>query len=119
MAEATAYFSARTNGEVRILEFSRADVTDAAYIKVLGDQIYAYLKQFDEPQVIIDFGKVSYLSSAALGMLIALNTVLNKKKGQLRLCNVNENIYEVFKLMKLYKLIKIFDSTEEAVASLK
>jgi len=119
MTTTSPYFDARTTRDVHVIEFSRPDVTDPAYIERLGDAIYHYLNPFDNPRVVIDFRNVRYLSSSTLGMLVALHKVMQQKEGELRLANVAEDLYRAFKLTKLHKLFKMFDDTEKAVESLK
>jgi anti-anti-sigma factor len=118
-SDASTLFSSRTEKNVHVIRFSRSDVLDAQYIEQLGDDIYHYLKPHPDPRVVIDLGNVNHLSSAALGMLIALNTVVTKKqKGKLCLADVDANLMQVFKITKLHKLLKIHDSTAPAVESL-
>ena len=56
-----------------------------------------------------------HLSSAALGMLIALHKRVREKGGVLRLCNIRSSIYEVFEITRLSEVLKILPSREEAV----
>ena len=68
-------------------------------------------------KVILHFGNVEYLSSAALGKLITLDKKAKAAKAQLRLCDIKPEIYEVFAITKLNKLFKIHDDLEKALAS--
>ena len=71
----------------------------------------------DPPKVLISFQNVDHLSSAALGTLITINNKIKGKDGQLRLAEIDPQIYEVFVITKLNKLFQIFDSSEQAMAS--
>ena len=102
-----------------MIRFSRADVLDAHYIEQLGDQIYHHLKTVDAPRVVVDLGNVRHLSSAALGMLIALRKVIvDKQGGKIALANVREELRKVFRITKLDRLMKIHDGTQQAIAAL-
>ena len=70
-----------------------------------------------QPKVLISFDNVDHLSSAALGTLITINNKIRGKDGQLRLANIDPQIYEVFVITKLNKLFQIHDSAEQALAS--
>jgi anti-sigma B factor antagonist len=52
-----------------------------------------------------------------LGTLITINNKIRGKDGQLRLANIDQQIYEVFVITKLNKLFQIYDTTEQALAS--
>jgi anti-sigma B factor antagonist len=101
----------------RVVEFSRSDMTDGALIKTVGDEIYHLIKDQDQPRLVIDFCKVERLSSATLGMLVALGKVVAKQSGQLRIANVSKDVLEIFKITKLDDELKICDSTQNAVDS--
>ena len=53
----------------------------------------------------------------AEGTLITINNKIRGKDGQLRLANIDRQIYEVFVITKLNKLFQIHDATDQALAS--
>ncbi len=103
--------------DVRIVEFTHNKILDEANIKEIGDAILALVEERDPPKILIDFASVDHLSSAALGMLININSKVKAKNGNLRLANIKPGIREVFVITKLDKLFKILGSREEALAS--
>jgi len=62
---------------------------------------------------------VDHLSSAALGALITLNNQVKAKDGRMRLCNIDDQIYEVFTITKLDRLFPIDPSTDAALSKMK
>ena len=66
----------------------------------------------------VDFANVSHMSSSALGMLITLHKRVREKNGQLRLCNIQPAIREVFEITRLTEVFNICDSVEDAMASI-
>lgn len=102
---------------VRIVEFTHNKILDEANIKEIGDAILALVDSQETPKVLIDFANVDHLSSAALGMLININSRVKAKNGYLRLANIKSSIREVFVITKLDKLFKIMNSREEALTS--
>ncbi|MHC4414564.1 MAG: STAS domain-containing protein [Planctomycetota bacterium] len=117
MSTSVPYLDVRTIANARVIEFSRSDVTDPAYIKQAGEEIDRLVMKLKRPRVVIDFQRVHRLSSAMLGMLVALKQTVEKQDGELRIASVSENIYDIFKLTKLDNVLKICDSPEEAVES--
>ena len=92
-------------------------MTDAALIKTMGDELYRLVKDRSKPKVALDFAKVERMSSASLGMLVALNKVIIQQNGQLRVADVAEHLTDIFRMTKLDKVLTICDSAEAAVAS--
>jgi anti-sigma B factor antagonist len=56
----------------------------------------AFLDAMSAPDA-FDFGKLEYISSAGLGVLLKAHKRLLASGGRLRLVNVNSHIYDVFR----------------------
>ena len=112
MANPLPFLEMRGEADARIVQFTRADMTDAAFIKTVGDELYRLLKPLEAPKVVLDFGKVERLSSATLGMLVALNKVISRQNGQLRIANVAEHLVDIFGMTLLDRVLVICDSAE-------
>jgi len=99
------------------IEFVDRNILDEANIQQIGAEIGRLVDAKPKPRVLISFDNVDHLSSAALGTLITINNKIRAKDGQLRLTNIDPQIYEVFVITKLNKLFQIHESTQQALAS--
>jgi anti-sigma B factor antagonist len=106
-----------THKDVRIVEFTNNKILDEANIEDIRKTLDAMIDEVERPKLLLDFGTVDHLSSAALGMLINTNNRVKGKNGQLRLANIKPQIFEVFEITKLNKLFKILPTRTEALAS--
>lgn len=70
-----------------------------------------------QPQVVLDLGRVEYLSSAALGIFIAYRQKLDREGGKLRLCGLQTNIAQIFRLTKLDRAFDIRPDLQGALSS--
>ncbi|MFT3785472.1 MAG: STAS domain-containing protein [Tepidisphaeraceae bacterium] len=103
--------------DVRVVEFTANKILDEANIKEIGDAIGGLVDDREQPRLLVDFSHVDHLSSAALGMLINVNSKIRAKNGMLRLSNIKPQIREVFVITKLDKLFKILPTRQEALDS--
>ncbi len=101
------------------VEFKSRKILDEANIAEIGEQLSALVEKEDKPRIIISFAAVDHLSSAALGTLITINSKVKTRGGQLRLSDINPQIYEVFLITKLNRLFRIFPTVKEAQESLQ
>ncbi|MEI6764628.1 MAG: STAS domain-containing protein [Bacteroidota bacterium] len=69
--------------------------------------------------VLIDFGKVDYISSAGLRAILILAKEMLKKEKRLALCSLNETIAEVFCISGFDSIMTIYPSLEEGLSFLK
>ena len=99
------------------IEFVDRNILDEANIQRIGEEIGEIVDAKTQPKLLISFNNVDHLSSAALGTLITINNKIRAKDGQLRLANIDAQIYEVFVITKLNKLFQIHESIEQAEAS--
>lgn len=107
-----------TDGITRI-RFVDRNILEEAAIQQIGDQIAGIIDSATAPKLVLNFQNVEHLSSAALGTLINIRNQVRNRGGQLRLCSVDPQIYEVFAITKLNQVFQIHDTCEDAVASFK
>jgi anti-sigma B factor antagonist len=94
-------------GEVSVVNFVDRKILDEQNIQIIGEQLFSLVDQEGRRNLLLNFGNVEYLSSAALGKLITLNKKVQGAKGKLVLCNIAPEILEVFEITKLDKFFKI------------
>jgi len=105
-------------GEATIVELTDRKILDEVSIANIGEEIARLAAGSEEPKLVLDFAKVAHLSSSALGMLITLHKRIRERQGQLRLCNIQPGIYEIFTITRLNEVFQICSSRQEAIASL-
>ncbi len=82
------------------------------------DELRAAVADFMEQgtkKLIIDLGKVTYLNSTAIGVLVGAHTTFSKNKGNVKLCNINKNINNIFVITKLTLVLDVAETREDAV----
>lgn len=100
-----------------IVAFEDEKILDDATIKAIETSIMSVVEQADGVNMILDFCNVRFLSSAVLGLLIKISKKVYEKDGQLRLCNIDPKIYEIFEITRLIKIFDICKNLEEATES--
>ncbi len=107
----------KKHNDVTEVEFIDRNILDEANIHQIREEIMGLIEASASPRLLVSFASVDHMSSAALGAMISINNAVKIKKGQLRLANIDPQIYEVFKITKLDKLFQIHDSTDSAMKS--
>ncbi len=108
--------SVRPMGKWTIVEFRTASLMDVIVLEKLSQRLYSLIDEQDRRLIILDFERVQYLSSQAIGLIIGLHKRLAKSKGgQLILCSVGERLMQLIKIVKLEKLLTIKPTQKEAV----
>ncbi len=66
----------------------------------LENELNVLLDENDVVSLILDFGELEYVSSAGLRVLLAAEMIM-KKRGGMKVRNVNENIMRIFDMTGL------------------
>lgn len=106
-------------GPVTVVRFLNKKIRDEDEIQQLGDELFSLVDDQETKRLLLNFEKVDIMSSAALGKLIRLDKKVKKADGQLKLCCICPNIYEVFTITKLNQVYDIYDDQRSALAAFK
>jgi anti-sigma B factor antagonist len=63
-------------GDVTVVNFVDRRILDEQNIQVIGEQLFSLVDEVGRRKILLNFGNVEFLSSAALGKLIALHKKL-------------------------------------------
>ena len=69
--------------------------------------------------LILDCGKLDYISSAGIGVLAATIKRCRDGKGDIRLCSVEDKMRRVMQIIGLLQLVKTYENEKAAAASFK
>jgi anti-sigma B factor antagonist len=103
----------RNHEDIQIAYFQDVRIIDETRIGALGKELTELATSSEFKKVILNFQNVGFMSSAMIGKLVLFGKNCKTANIDLRLCNINPNVLEVFNLMKLGKVFKI-DNDEEA-----
>ncbi|MFH1012460.1 MAG: STAS domain-containing protein [Candidatus Peregrinibacteria bacterium] len=69
--------------------------------------------------LIFDFSKLNFLNSYAIGQLVQWHTQLKKKEGSIVITGTNKNVQDIFAIVGIHNLFRIFPSLSAALQALK
>ena len=66
-------------------------------------------------QLVFDFAKTDYISSAGLRVILKTAKILKKPQGSLVLCQTNEQVKDVLEISGFNSIITVYDNLDEAI----
>lgn len=66
-------------------------------------------------QMVIDFKEIDYISSAGLRVILKATKALNREKGKIMLCSMQDYVKEVFEIAGFDAFLPIVGSMDEAL----
>lgn len=89
---------------------------DASNVKEFKSNIQPHLDQ--HALVILDMNALKFVDSSGLGALLSCLRSMNNKEGQLKLIGLTKPVRALFELVRMHRIFSIYNTREEAVASL-
>jgi anti-anti-sigma factor len=114
-----ALVKSEVKGEILVVFVDAVRLVDEAAIQQCHREIVEILDKTEESCVLLHFGRVAFLSSSALGMLIRLNKKCLEYKIALKLSNISPDIFQVFKITGLNKVFDIHSDAADALEAFK
>ena len=106
-------------GNVGVVRFATSRILDASNVDQLGEEFTHLVKDENMTKMVVNFQNIEYMSSAVIGKLITLNKSIATAGGKVKFCCIDEGVMEIFTIMRLDKLIKIYEKEEDALDSFR
>ncbi|MGA3067228.1 MAG: STAS domain-containing protein [Tepidisphaeraceae bacterium] len=101
-----------------IVEFQIPSLMDPPKLESIGVHLSALVDQMDRRLLILDFTRVEFLSSQAIGIVITLHRKLSAlPHSKLILCGVNSKLAELLKITRLDRVLTVKPTQKEAVSA--
>jgi anti-sigma B factor antagonist len=112
----STHFTVQPIEKFTVVEFKTASLMDPVILEEIGQELYRLVDAEDKRRLILDFEKVQYLSSQAIGIVLTLNKKLSAlKNSKFVLCGVGPKLMELLKITRLDRILTIKPSQKEAV----
>lgn len=103
------------HGSVVVIEL-KGKIMGGPDSAVFRDELKRHLDE-GVKRVIVDLGKVDWMNSSGLGILIGGLTTVKNSDGEMKLARVTEKIKSLLMITKLVQVFEAYDSVEDAIAS--
>jgi len=112
----SAPFTVQQIDKFTVIEFKSPSLMDPLELEQLGQALYRLVDEEDRRKVILDFERVQYLSSQAIGIVLTMNKKLGAlKNSKLILCGVGPRLMELLKITRLDRLLTVKPTQREAL----
>ena len=101
-------------GETLVVTLLWPDLNDESTVSPIRTELQALLERPLPRLVIVDLGNVEYLSSRAVGVLLAHYQALHRQGGAMRVCRARRHVGPVLEQMRLPMLVDMYPTYEEA-----
>ena len=112
----STHFTVQPFDKFSVVEFRTASLLDPIILESIGTELYRLVDDEDRRRLVLDFEKVEYLSSQAIGIILTLNKKLAAlKHSKLVLCGVGPKLLALLRITRLDKILTVKATQREAV----
>ena len=104
-------------GTVNVVDLTLPHTLDIEEFDRLNESILELIRAEPEGQWVLDLSQLSYMGSAALGLLVNLRQQIKQSGGRLVLCGLSPQLVHIFKTCCMERLFKIVKGRADAVAA--
>jgi anti-sigma B factor antagonist len=114
------FYTVREAGRHTVVEFLTPSLMNPLELERIGAGLFKLVDEEKRERLVLDFAKVQYLSSQAIGIILTLNKKLSgtSADGQnLVLCGVGPQLMQLLKITRLDRILTIKPTQKEAMGN--
>ncbi len=101
---------------VLVVAFKDVNRFNALITEPVKEEINGY---FNTPntRLVLDLGGISFIDSSGFGAFLSIMKTANNNNGSFKICNISEEVMELFKLLQLHNVFEIYNTRDDAIKS--
>jgi anti-sigma B factor antagonist len=105
--------------KVTVIEFRIPSLMDPMILEGIGHSLDKLVEEEDRRLLVLDFTRVEFLSSQAIGIVISLHRKLGAlPRSKMVLCGINGKLQELLKITRLDKVLTVKKTQNDAVTAM-
>jgi len=81
------------------------------------ESVIQELMERKQHNIVINCKDLAYIASAGLGAIMGFIDQIRENDGDIRMCSMNETVFNIFEVLGFTHLYSIFDTEEKAIRS--
>jgi len=102
--------------DIIVVRFDNVNRFNALISEPVKEQLKEY---FNKPKtkLILNLDSIDFVDSTGFGVFLSIMKTANNNYGFFKICNINAEVMELFKLLQLHNVFEIYGSLEDCVES--
>jgi anti-sigma B factor antagonist len=103
---------------ITVVRFDNIDRFNALITEPVKEDLKSF---FNSPgtKMILNLQGIKYIDSSGFGVFLSILKTAANNNGQFKICNITREVMELFTLLQLHNVFKLYDSLDECLASFK
>jgi anti-sigma B factor antagonist len=101
---------------VVIVRFDNIDRFNALITEPVKEELKSLFNK-PETRLILNLEGIRFIDSSGFGVFLSILKTANNNHGQFKLCNIETEVMELFRLLQLHNVFEIHNNLEECISS--
>jgi anti-sigma B factor antagonist len=102
--------------DVIVVKFNNTDRFNALITEPVKDQLKG-LFTTSETKLALNLEGIRFIDSSGFGVFLSIMKTAANNHGQFKICNISNEVMELFKLLQLHNVFSIYNNTDECIKS--
>jgi anti-sigma B factor antagonist len=104
--------------DIIVVRFNNVNRFNALIAEPVKEQLKEY---FNKPKtkLILDLESIDFIDSTGFGVFLSIMKTANNNYGFFKICNINSEVMELFKLLQLHNVFEIYNTLDDCVESFR
>jgi len=101
---------------VVIVRFDNIDRFNALITEPVKEELKSLYNKPDT-RLILNLEGIKFIDSSGFGVFLSILKTANNNHGQFKLCNIETEVMELFRLLQLHNVFEIHNNLDECISS--
>lgn len=102
--------------DILVVKLKDTHRLSALIAEPVKDQLLEYFNKA-KTRLVLDLSGITFIDSSGFNVLLSAMKAANNNYGQFKLCNVNSEVMELFKLLQLHHVLEIYAELDSCLES--
>lgn len=104
-----------SNG-ILIVKFKETDRFNALITEPVKESLLGYYSN-PETKLVLDLEGIKFIDSSGFSVFLSTMKAANNTSGLFKICNVSDDVMELFQVLQLHNVFEMYDTLDECLAS--
>ncbi|MBN2275372.1 MAG: STAS domain-containing protein [Bacteroidales bacterium] len=101
---------------VVIVKFDNIDRFNALITEPVKEELKSLFNKPDT-RLILNLEGIRFIDSSGFGVFLSILKTANNNHGQFKLCNIEAEVMELFRLLQLHNVFEIYNNLDDCINS--
>lgn len=102
--------------DITVVRFNKLDRFNALIAEPVKEELKNMFDK-EDTKLILSLESIRFIDSTGFGVFLSILKTANNNKSQFKICNVGPEVMELFKLLQLHNVFKLYSDLDSCVSS--